>query len=208
MIYNYSDALYIGQDGNKSIHFRTNSAARFTLTGDGRVGVGCTDPDGTFEVRNGQSQFRANGQNSNPVIVQDTSGGLGGQVLMNFYRSSSIVGEIRTTNNSTAFNSLSDYRLKENEVAISNGIARLKLLKPYQFNFKTDSDRTLDGFFAHEVSSIVPEAIFGEKDAVDEDGNDINQMIDQSKFVPLLVSALQEAITRIETLEAQVSGSV
>jgi hypothetical protein len=58
-----------------------------------------------------------------------------------------------------------------------------------------------DGFLAHEVSSIVPEAITGTKDAVDSDNNPVYQQIDQAKLVPLLTAALQEAITRIETLE-------
>ena len=55
------------------------------------------------------------------------------------------------------------------------------------------------------MSSIVPEAITGEKDAVDKDGNPEYQGIDQSKLVPILTKSLQEALTRIETLETKVS---
>jgi len=113
--------------------------------------------------------------------------------------SSTPVGSISVTTSSTAYNTSSDYRLKENEVAISDGITRLKTLKPYRFNFKTEPDTTVDGFFAHEVSSVVPEAIQGEKDGEEMQG------IDQSKLVPLLTSALQEAITKIEALEARVT---
>ena len=111
---------------------------------------------------------------------------------------------IGTTN--TAFNTYSDYRLKENEVTISDGITRLKTLKPYTFNFKKDPDVKVDGFFAHEVSSVVPVAVTGTKDQVDEDNNPVYQGIDQSKLVPLLTAALQEAITKIETLETKVSA--
>ena len=57
------------------------------------------------------------------------------------------------------------------------------------------------GFFAHEVSSIVPEAILGEKDAVDGEGNIKNQKIDQSKLVPLLTAAIIELEARVKTLE-------
>ena len=132
-----------------------------------------------------------------------------------FYGSSSSstpVGDIVVTTSSTAYNTSSDYRLKENETPIVDGIERLKQLKPYKFNFKADADTTVDGFFAHEVSSVVPEAISGEKDATetytDENGDEQTiikpQAIDQSKLVPLLTSALQEAITKIETLEARV----
>jgi hypothetical protein len=85
---------------------------------------------------------------------------------------------------------------------MTGSIDRLKELKPSKFNFIADADTTVDGFLAHEVSDTVPEAISGTKDAVDDDGNPDYQGIDQSKLVPLLVSALQEAITRIETLEA------
>ena len=115
-------------------------------------------------------------------------------------------GNITIGTSATAYNTESDYRLKENEVAISDGITRLKTLKPYRFNFKKDPDVTVDGFFAHEVSSILPNAIFGEKDAVESDGTPKYQSIDHSKFVPLLTAALQEAITKIETLETKVAA--
>ena len=121
-----------------------------------------------------------------------------------FFNANGEIGRIRTDGSSTAYNTSSDYRLKENQVAISNGITRLKQLKPYRFNFKADADTTVDGFFAHEVTPVVPEAIDGDKDAVDENGDIKPQAIDQSKLVPLLTSALQEAITKIETLETRV----
>lgn len=163
------------------------------------------------------------------------------------------VGSITITPSATAYNTSSDYRLKENDVAIIDGIDRLKQLSPYRFNFKRDADTTVDGFFAHEVSDIVPEAITGTKDAMkdqeyevspavyedvvhpaveatyDEDGQEITpaqeeytesvlvteavrdtrsvpdyQGIDQSKLIPLLTAALQEAVAKIEALEARV----
>ena len=123
-----------------------------------------------------------------------------------FFNANGEIGRIRTDGSSTAYNTSSDYRLKENQVAISNGITRLKQLKPYRFNFKADADTTVDGFFAHEVTPVVPEAIDGDKDAVDENGDIKPQAIDQSKLVPLLTSALQEAITKIETLETKVAA--
>ena len=111
------------------------------------------------------------------------------------------VGSINTNGSATAYNTSSDYRIKENEVAISDGITRLKTLKPYRFNFKADASTTVDGFFAHEVTAV-PEAITGTKDAVDSNNNPVYQGIDQSKLVPLLVAAIQELITKVETLEA------
>ena len=129
----------------------------------------------------------------------------------------SITGSISGNASSTAFNTSSDYRLKENESLISDGITRLKQLKPYRFNWKSDSSTIVDGFFAHEVSSIVPESITGTKDAVavqedvdkgiaDAIGEPIYQSIDQAKLVPLLVAAVKEAVTKIETLEIKVAA--
>ena len=73
-------------------------------------------------------------------------------------------------------------------------------LKPCKFNFISE-EQVVDGFLAHEAQNIVPEAISGEKDQIDEDGNEVYQGIDQAKLVPLLTAALQEAIKRIEILE-------
>ena len=134
------------------------------------------------------------------------------------------VGNITTASSSTAYNTSSDYRLKENVSYDFDATTRLKQLKPARFNFIADADKTVDGFLAHEVSSIVPEAISGTKDAVqvweegdelpegvsvgdnklDENGNTIPQYqgIDQSKLVPLLVKTIQELEARITTLEA------
>lgn len=96
----------------------------------------------------------------------------------------------------------SDYRLKENVVSIEGATERLKQLKPSRFNFIADADKTVDGFLAHEVADIVPEAITGEKDEVDSEGNPKYQGIDQSKLVPLLVATIQELEARISALES------
>ena len=87
---------------------------------------------------------------------------------------------------------------------LNDGITRLKTLKPSRFNFIANSDTTVDGFLAHEVTAV-PEAITGTKDAVDSENNPVYQEIDYSKLVPLLTAALQEAVTKIETLETKVA---
>ena len=113
------------------------------------------------------------------------------------------VGSITMTDSATAYNTTSDYRLKENVVEMTGSVDRVKQLKPSRFNFTSEPDtKIVDGFLAHEVSSVVPEAIHGEKDAVDDQGNIIYQGIDQSKLVPLLVGAIKELTARIEALEA------
>jgi hypothetical protein len=123
-----------------------------------------------------------------------------------FFNPNGIVGSITTNGSATSYNTSSDYRLKENVIPVPDGITRFKQLKPSRFNFIADPDHTVDGFLAHEAQAVVPECVTGEKDAVDDDGNPVYQGIDQSKLVPLLTAALQEAIAKIEALETRLSA--
>lgn len=149
--------------------------------------------------------------------------------LMHFNNGNGLVGRIQTSSSSTTYNTSSDYRLKENVNYDWDATTRLKQLKPARFNFIADSDNTLvDGFIAHEVSSVVPEAVTGAKDAMkpilytsaDAETQGENptkaigdfkefhsseidpQGIDQSKLVPLLVKTIQELEARITALES------
>ena len=99
------------------------------------------------------------------------------------------------------FDTTSDYRLKENVTYDFDATTRLKQLQPCRFNFIGEPNRTIDGFLAHEVTDAVPQAVKGDKDAVDENGDINPQMIDQSKLVPLLVKTIQELEARITALE-------
>ena len=111
-----------------------------------------------------------------------------------------LLDTILTDGSSTAYNTSSDYRLKENVDYTWDATTRLKQLKPARFNFIADDTNTLvDGFIAHEVSSVVPEAVSGDKDAEEMQG------IDQSKLVPLLVKTIQELEARITALEAKLN---
>ena len=139
-------------------------------------------------------------------ISCDTTSSNSSAAQINFRFNDSHVGSIVSNSSSTTYNTSSDYRLKENIVSISDGITRLKTLKPLRFNFKVDKDTTVDGFLAHEVTPVVPEAITGTKDEVDENNEPVYQGIDQSKLVPLLTAALQEAVTKIEVLETKVAA--
>ena len=131
------------------------------------------------------------GQNGVDFLFQNNSG--------------TAVGKIDHGQSTTQYRTSSDYRLKENAVAILDGITRLKTLKPYRFNFISEPDKTVDGFFAHEVTAV-PEAISGTKDQVDSDNNPIHQAMDYAKITPLLTAALQEAISKIEVLESEVAA--
>ena len=109
-------------------------------------------------------------------------------------------GNIGVTLTGTSYNTSSDYRLKENITSLTGAITRIKNLSPKRFNFKEDTNKTIDGFLAHEVSSVVPEAVTGKKD-----GSKMQQL-DYSKLTTLTIAALQEALAKIETLETKVAA--
>jgi hypothetical protein len=122
--------------------------------------------------------------------------------IQQFQKDGSTVGSIDVSGSATSYNTSSDHRLKENVMYDWDATTRLKQLKPARFNFIVDPDTTVDGFLAHEAQAVVPEAITGTKDEVDDDGNAVMQGIDQSKLVPLLVKTIQELEARIAALEA------
>jgi hypothetical protein len=162
---------------------------RMRITSGGNVGIGDTSPGGRLDI----------GFNSSSVVGLVLSNA-GTGTSARFYSGSSIVGSITVSGSATAFNTSSDYRLKENVVDIADGITRVKQLSPKRFNFIINADKTVDGFLAHEAQAVVPEAVTGEKDGEEMQG------IDQAKLVPLLTAALQEAIAKIETLETEVAA--
>ena len=189
--------FYIYNQENGNLRFGTNGSERFRVDSGGRVQIGTTSA-----IQN--SLLSLVSGNGVRVLVCE-SGGTSINDAILFRNPNGDVGRITTSGSSTSYNTSSDYRLKENLVAISDGITRLKTLKPYRFNFIKTPDTTVDGFLAHEVTAV-PEATTGTKDEVDSDNNPVYQGIDQSKLVPLLTAALQEAITKIETLEAEVAA--
>jgi len=184
------------------------SLTPFVIQANGNVGIGTTSPNDKLVVNGAitQNNTSTNITSSQLFFNNDTSGG---QYRVRFDSNNSTVGSISVGTSSTAYNTSSDYRLKENITTISDGITRLKTLIPRRFNWKSDSSTIVDGFIAHEVTAV-PEAVTGTKDEVaTEDskeakkGDPVYQQIDQSKLVPLLTAALQEAIGRIEALEAK-----
>ena len=138
----------------------------------------------------------------------------GGYYANIFLSANTTVGSIFFNSGGTQFNTSSDYRRKENVVSLTDGISKLKQLKPYRFNFKDNPSETVDGFLAHEAQEIVPHTVTGTKDQVstskDVDagiattvGEPIYQQMDLSKLVPLLTASLQELNTKVETLEQE-----
>ena len=188
-----------------------------TIDNAGRVMLGTT----TSTNPNAKLVIKSFSNNDAAEVRVSTNGVYG---FAFFNAADSVVGSIQINSTGTAFNTSSDYRLKENVLPMAGSIDRLKALKPSRFNFKSDATLTVDGFLAHEAQSVVPECVTGIKDAMKDEEYEVTpavmdgdtvvteavigtrsvpayQGIDQAKIVPLLVASLQEAIARIEVLE-------
>lgn len=188
--------------GDGSFIFLKNAGnTTLTTTANNRVGIGTNGPGSKLDILGA-----TNTSNSSLLRVRTTDFPNAPEKIVGFYVNTSTErGFISVNQYQTAYSTSSDYRLKENIVPIPNSIERLKELKPCRFNFiQGDPNYVVDGFIAHEAAEVIPEAVTGEKDAVDENNNPLHQGIDQSKVVPLLTAALQEAISKIEQLETRI----
>jgi hypothetical protein len=148
---------------DNSMRFTTNAAERARIDSSGGLIIGHTsEPDGN---QNAVYLFGDLGKryfSRNSTLARDQ---------LAFLNPNGAVGSITTTGSATAFNTSSDYRLKENVVDMTDAIDRVKALPVRRFNFIADPDKTVDGFLAHEAQEIVPEAVTGEKDEVEAIGN-------------------------------------
>ena len=130
-----------------------------------------------------------------------------GNYVLFAYEGSQLSGATISTNGtSVAYNTGSDYRLKENIAPLTGAKARVNQLQVHRFNFTKDPSTIVDGFIAHEAQAVVPEAVTGHKDEVDANGDPVYQGIDQAKFIPLLAAALQEAYAEIAALTDRVEA--
>jgi len=191
-----------GTDGGAYLRFSTspdgNTAPteRMRIDASGNLLVGTT----SATPNPGVSVFPAGS------MSLGNSAGSSGFEFLTFRRSGVQIGSITQSGTTgVAYNNSSDYRLKEDVQPMVGASNRLMALKPVNFAWKANGSR-VDGFLAHEAQEVVPEAVTGEKDAVDKDGKPVYQGIDQSKLVPLLTAALQEALQKIEALEARVAA--
>jgi hypothetical protein len=193
----FNEGRIIYDHSDNSMRFRTNDAEHMIINTSGNVMVATDSTQGGHNLS-------VAGDSLTPMVLR-RNGSNGG--VASFMKESNFVGSIVVDGSSTAYNESSDYRLKENIVNITDGITRVKQLIPRRFNFIIDADKTVDGFLAHEAATVVPEAVTGEYNAVDEDNNPVYQQIDKSKLVPLLTAALKEAIIKIETLEQRLTDA-
>ena len=194
-------------DSDSGLDMSTNDVVAVKIAGSEKMRVH-SDGDICFKVGSNQPDasnvgWRYNDTDSSNPWVRQCVNSTGGATQIQFANANGYVGQILTSGSATSYSTSSDYRLKENVTTSWDATSRLKNLKPSRFNFKVDKDTIVDGFLAHEVSSVVPEAVTGTKDAVDKDGKPEYQNIDQSKLIPLLVKTIQELEARIATLEAK-----
>ena len=238
----YEASIKYATDASLQIASRTGEPITFTNGTDGTEAMrilsnGYIYYATTSSVSNGSSsgmEFRPSSlriggdfSTDNIVCYTDTTGT---KYFLSCYQSSTFVGSITGNGSNLSFNTSSDYRLKENVVDLTNASDRIKQIPVRRFNFISKPDQTVDGFLAHEVQAVVPEAVTGTQDGMrdeeyevtpavlDEDGNVVTeavmgtrsvpdyQGIDQSKLVPLLTAALQEALSEIADLKTRVAA--
>lgn len=184
-----ADELYFYDDTAAALRMAINSSGHFLVGTSGLNGAGgfSVAPNGT----GGAATAYFNRTNTASVSVPLT-----------FANGGSNVGSISYNNTVTAYNTSSDHRLKENVTPMATGLSVVDQLQPLNFTWKIDGSAGR-GFIAHELQAVVPEAVTGEKDAVDAEGNPQYQGVDPSKLVPFLVAAIKELKARVEALEAK-----
>ena len=224
----------IGTIANIPLDFRTNNTNRMRIDSSGNLLVGKNSGSSDYFLQvmgtssKGSIRFD-NAYSSQTVCLVNNSSNANYNFAV-FENGGSAKGNILITTTGTSYITSSDYRMKENVTDVTDAIARVKQLAPRRFNFILDPDTTVDGFLAHEAQAVVPECATGTKDAMmdeeyevtpavlDDDGNETTaavmgtrsvpdyQGIDQSKLVPLLTAALQEALTKIEAMETRLTA--
>ncbi len=187
-----STGIAIGSDTSSvPLYFFTNSGGgpteRMRITSGGSLCVGRTSAP--------SSAYSAAFQEAVAMYV-----GTNGNNIINWFNASgTYVCSIVINASSVAYNTSSDYRLKQ-DLKDYNGLSIINAIKTYDFEWKIDNSR-MHGVIAHELQEVLPYAVSGEKDAVDKDGNIKNQGVDYSKLVPVLIKAIQELKAEIDELK-------
>jgi len=206
LFFNGSQDAITGDGTNHTLSLYTSNTERMRIDSSGIVYVGKTAASntvyGTAINSTGQLLLVVKTGNSQGVFLnrQDDTGN-----AITFRQANSDVGSISVTGSTTSYNITSDYRLKENVVPMTNALATVSSLKPVTYKWKLTGENG-QGFIAHELQSIVPDCVTGEKDAIDEEGNPKYQGIDTSFLVATLTSAIQELNAKVTALEAKLES--
>ena len=190
------NAFVIGNAATRATDLNPSSATDETATGFLVAGpVDANDGGGQVHI----------GSSARPLSLNRVDQ-TGTASYVDFFYDGSFVSSINTDGSTVSYNTGSDYRLKENVVPLTGAKDRVNQLNTYRFNFIRNPGQVVDGFLAHEAQAVVPEAVTGDRDATFDDGSPKYQQIDQSKIVPLLTAALQEAFAEIAALTARVEA--
>ena len=181
-----------------------SSTAQMTLDNSGNLLVGKTAVD----VTTAGTQLESTGtvgitrdSATNLILNRKTSDG----TIVSIRRDNTEVGSISATTSATAYNTSSDYRLKENIVPMTGALATVAQLKPVTYKWKSDGSDG-QGFIAHELQAVIPDAVHGEKDAVHVDGKPVYQNVDTSYLISTLTAAIQEQQALIESLTTRLTA--
>jgi hypothetical protein len=187
--------LYITNRENGTMRFEVNGSERMRIDSSGNLLVGLTSSTATPA----QGIVLSMGSGSAGVYIGHANGTSSGNYYQAYSYNGSAIGSI-TQNGTTnvAYNTSSDYRLKENIQPMQNALATVAQLKPVTYKWKTDGSDG-QGFIAHELQAVVPDCVTGDKDGLDDDGNPKYQGVDTSFLVATLTAALQETKALIDT---------
>ncbi len=186
---------------NDALTFGTNNTERARIDSSGNLLVG-----GTTNYGPGKIAPTFNGTTTNGISFVETTD-TDGSAYLAFRNSSGVaVGTVtRNGASAVAYNTSSDYRLKHDIAPMTGALAKVAALKPCTYKWKVDGSDG-EGFIAHELAEVCPQAVTGEKDAVDADGKPVYQGIDTSFLVATLTAAIQEQQAIIEQLKADVAA--
>ena len=192
-----TDNFHLYGGGANAILFSTNATERARIDSSGNLLVGTTSL-----VSAGKIEVATSAATNQGLNIKDTSGSNNLTYCAFFNSSGTVAGTITHTGSTTvAYNTSSDYRLKENIAPMTGALNTVAQLKPVTYKWKEDQTAG-QGFIAHELQAVVPDCVTGAKDALDEDGKPVYQGIDTSFLVATLTSALQELNAKFEAYVA------
>ena len=189
---------------NGAFFVQTAGTERARITSGGDLLVGQTAADQSIQgiIFNsyGTGRFITNGGADNVCLYLNRIASDG--AIQKFLRNSVEVGSVSVTTSATAYNTSSDYRLKDNPQPLTGSGAFIDALKPKIWNWKADGSKGV-GFIAHEVQAVSPGSVVGEKDAVDEEGKPIMQAMEygSAEFIANIIAELQSLRQRVALLE-------